>query len=61
VFPLGITLLGSVQDGLATASVVDIVLLTIVAGLAGGAVICWQSYIMARPPQPKQDMELLAA
>ncbi|MGI9528839.1 MAG: hypothetical protein ACR2NG_03945 [Acidimicrobiia bacterium] len=61
VFPLGVTLVGTVQDGLATASVVDIVLLTIVAGLAGGAVICWQSYIMARPPQPKPDTELLAA
>lgn len=61
VFPLGITLLGTVQDGLATASVIDLVLLTAVAGLAGGAVICWQSYIMARPPQPKQDTDLLTA
>ncbi len=61
VFPLGVTLLGTVQDGLATASVVDMVLLTIVAGLAGGAVICWQSYIMARPPQPEPDTELLAS
>lgn len=61
VYPLGITLLGSVSDGLATASVVDIVLLTAIAGLAGGAVVCWQSYIMARPPQPKVDADLLAA
>lgn len=61
VFPLGITLLGSVQDGLATASVADLTLLTAIAGLAGGAVICWQSYIMARPPQPKEDTDLLPA
>jgi len=61
VFPLGITLLGTVQDGLATASVADLTLLTAIAGLAGGSVICWQSYIMARPPQPKEDTDLLAA
>lgn len=61
VFPLGITLLGSIRDGLATASVVDLVLLTAIAGLSGGAVICWQSYIMARPPQSKEDTDLLAA
>ena len=61
VYPLGITVFGSIQDGLATASVVDMVALTAVAGLAGGAAICWQSYIMARPPQPKEDTDLLAA
>lgn len=60
VFPLGVTLLGSVQDGLATVSVADFVLLSAVAGITGGAIIVWQSYIMARPPQAQQDPELLA-
>ena len=61
IFPLGSTVLGSVQDGVATVTVADITILTAVAGLAGGAAIAWQSYIMTRPPQAKEDPELLAA
>ncbi len=59
IFPLGITVLGSVSDGMATASVADIAILTAVAGIAAGAVITWQSYIMARPPVPTEDTELM--
>lgn len=59
IYPLGITLLGEVADGLATASVADIAILTAVAGLAAGSVITWQSYILARPPVPAEDTELM--
>ena len=59
IYPLGITLLGDVADGLATASVADIAILTAVAGLAAGSVITWQSYILARPPVPAEDTELM--
>lgn len=61
VFPLGVSGLGSLQDGVATISVVDMVALSAIAGLAGGSVIVWQSYIMARPPLVTPDPELLAA
>ena len=61
VFPLGITLLGSVQDGLATVTVIQMIGLTVLAGFSGGGAIAWQSYILARPPQPEEDPELLAA
>ena len=60
VYPLGITLLGSVADGLATVTVMQLLGLTILAGVAGGAAITWQSYILARPPVPEEDPELLA-
>jgi hypothetical protein len=61
VFPLGITLLGSVQDGLATVTVMELMALTLLAGISGGATITWQSYILARPPVPEEDPELLPA
>ena len=60
VFPLGISLLGSVQDGVATVTVMQLLGLTVLAGVAGGAAITWQSYILARPPVAEEDPELLA-
>lgn len=60
ILPLGITVLGSLADGVATIPVADLVLLVAIGGIVGGAVIVWQSYIMARPPLPEQDPELLA-
>ncbi len=61
VFPLGVTGLGTLQDGVATISVMSMVTLAAVAGLAGGSVIVWQSYIMARPPIGAPDPDLLPA
>lgn len=61
VFPLGVTAFGSVQDGTATVSISEMLLLASVVGIAAGAVICWQSYVMARPPQAVEDPELLSA
>ncbi|HSJ72319.1 MAG TPA: hypothetical protein VLA29_11815 [Acidimicrobiia bacterium] len=61
VFPLGVTGLGTLQDGMATISVGAMVALAAIAGLAGGSVIVWQSYIMARPPVGVPDPDLLPA
>jgi hypothetical protein len=61
VFPLGVTGLGSLEEGVATISVVAMVALAAVSGLAGGSVIVWQSYIMARPPLGAPDPDLLPA
>jgi len=60
VFPLGVTLLGSLKDGIATVSVVEMGIMVATVGVVGGAIISWQSYIMSRPPQPHEDAELLA-
>jgi hypothetical protein len=61
VYPLGVSLLGSLQDGNATASVIDMTILTATVGLAAGASIAWLSYILSRPPQHTDDPELLTA
>ena len=61
VFPLGISAIGTLQDGVATVSVVEMMVLTAIAGIAGGSVVTWQSYVMARPPQAVEDPELLPA
>jgi hypothetical protein len=60
VFPLGVSLLGSLAEGVATVSVADMVALALVTGVAGGSIVVWSSYVMARPPQPGEDPELLA-
>jgi len=60
VFPLGVSLLGSLADGVATVSVADMVALALITGVSGGSIIVWSSYVMARPPQPVEDPELLA-
>jgi hypothetical protein len=59
IFPLGVSLLGSLQDGVATVSVVEMALMTATLGVVGGAIIVWLSYLMSRPPQPTEDPELL--
>lgn len=61
VLPVGVTVLGSVSDGTATVTVIQMVLLASIVGVAGGAAVTWLSYIMARPPQHAADEELLAA
>lgn len=61
VFPLGVSLLGDLKDGVATVSVSDLTLLASIAGLAGGSIITWQSYILSRPPVHEEDLELLQA
>jgi len=60
VFPLGVTVLGSLKDGIATLSVVDTAAMSALAGVAAGASIAWLSYLLTRPPQPAEDPELLA-
>jgi hypothetical protein len=60
VLPVGITALGSVADGTATASVTALTGLVATVGLTAGAGVVWLSYILSRPPQPHSDPELLA-
>lgn len=60
VYPLGITVLGSITEGNAVIGVADFVVLTAVAGLIAGAGVAWFSYILARPSAPAEDPELLA-
>ncbi len=60
VLPLGVTVVGSVQDGIATASVAALTGLVAAVGLVGGAGVVWLSYILTRPPQAHPDPELLA-
>ncbi|KAA3641895.1 MAG: hypothetical protein DWP92_00365 [Armatimonadetes bacterium] len=61
VFPLGITVMGSVREGSAVIGVADFVVLAAVAGLLAGGSVAWLSYILARPSVPADDPELLAA
>ncbi len=61
VFPLGITVLGSISDGHAIIGVADLVILTAIVGLLAGASVAWISYILARPSTPAEDPELLTA
>lgn len=61
VFPLGITVLGSVRDGSAILSVADFVILAAIAGLLAGGSVAWISYILARPSTPVADPELQTA
>lgn len=61
VMLLGAGILGTVVDGIATITVVQMVVFTAVIGIAGGATITWLSYILARPPVHETDPDLLAA
>jgi hypothetical protein len=61
VFPLGVSGFGTLQDGVATVSIAEMMLLSAMVGVSAGAVITWQSYIMARPPTAEDDPELLPA
>ena len=55
VFPLGAVVLGSIDEGTVTVSVVEMVALAGVTGLVGGGFIVWLSYILARPPIAEED------
>ena len=61
VFPLGITVLGSVSEGSAIIGVADFVILAAVTGLLAGGSVAWISYILARPSTPAKDPELQTA
>jgi hypothetical protein len=61
VFPLGITVAGSISEGNANIGVADLTVLTAITGLVGGGAIAWLSYILVRPSSPADDPELLAA
>lgn len=61
VMLLGAGILGTVADGMATVTVVQMVNFTAVIGLAGGATVAWLSYLLARPPVYQTDPDLLAA
>jgi hypothetical protein len=60
VYPLGITVVGSIADGNANIGVADLAVLTAVSGLVGGGSIAWLSYVLVRPTAPAEDTELLA-
>ncbi|MCB1246336.1 MAG: hypothetical protein KDB69_03635 [Acidimicrobiia bacterium] len=59
VFPLGVTVLGSITDGNAVIGVADMVVLVVVAGAVAGGIVAWLSAIIARPTTPAPDDELL--
>lgn len=61
VFPLGITVLGSISDGNAIVGVGDMVILVLLAGAIAGGAVAFVSYVIVRPPAPVEDTELLAA
>jgi len=60
VFPLGITVMGSISEGNAVIGVADLVILTAITGLVAGGAVAWLSYILARPSAPAEDTELLS-
>ncbi len=60
VFPLGVTVIGTLTEGVATVTVTQMVVLLATAGFLGGAIVVWQSYLLARPPVHEGDPELLA-
>ena len=61
VMLLGAGILGTVADGIATVTVVQMVVFAAIIGIAGGATVTWLSYILARPPVYETDPDLLAA
>jgi hypothetical protein len=58
VFPLGTLMLGSIEEGTVTLSVVQLVALASLTGLVAGGLIVWFSYILARPPQVQEDADI---
>lgn len=58
VFPLGALVLGSIEQGTVTLSVVQLISLASITGLVAGGLIVWFSYILARPPQIDEDEEI---
>lgn len=61
VIPLGVTVLGSITDGLAIIGVADLFMLVAVTGVVAGGSVAWLSYVLARQTQPAPDPDLLAA
>ncbi len=61
VVPLGVTVLGSITEGLAVIGVADLFIVAAIAGLVAGASVVWLSYVLARRPEHAEDPELLAA
>ena len=61
VYPLGASTLGSIADGVATVTVIQMIVLTAIVGVAIGGAMAWLTYVMARPPQLEDDPELLTA
>jgi hypothetical protein len=61
VMLLGAGILGTVADGMATVTVVEMVILAAIIGLSGGAFVAWLSYVLARPPAYEADPDLLTA
>lgn len=58
IFPLGVIVLGSIDEGAATLGVVDLVVLAGFTGFTVGGLVVWFSYILARPPAAKTDTSL---
>ncbi len=55
VFPLGVTVVGSISEGTVTISVVEMVVLASIVGIVAGGFVVWLSYVLARPPVAKED------
>jgi hypothetical protein len=55
VFPLGAVVLGTIEEGTVTLSVVQMVSLALTTGFVAGGFVVWLSYILARPPIATQD------
>lgn len=55
VFPLGAVVLGTIEEGTVTLSVVQMVSLALTTGFVAGGLVVWLSYILARPPIVKED------
>lgn len=60
VLPLGIIVLGSIEEGTATIGVVELVSLTAIIGIVAGGLVVWLSSVLSRPPEAKEDVDLLA-
>lgn len=58
VFPLGAIVLGFVDEGTVTLSVIQMIALASATGLVAGGLIVWLSYILARPPTAEADTSL---
>lgn len=59
VFPLGAVVLGTIEEGVVTLSVIQMVSLALITGFVAGGFIVWLSYILARPPMAKEDASIL--
>jgi hypothetical protein len=58
IFPLGAVALGSLDGGVVTLSVVQIVALASTTGLVAGGAVVWLSYILTRHPESEGDASI---